>query len=173
MENNIITSNAYHESGHTAAFCVYGFKIGYVTITPDPDDPRRAGLTQPLYHPDLENRTDSSCLMRQLVIKMSGMTVTGRLDELAGIDLTDTAYTANATAVAGKDREEIEEILGDLQRMGHDRQKCDFDAREQCIGLTLANWDAIKELARNLLIEKTMEGEQVNTVLKPFGLSAV
>ena len=164
-------SRAYHESGHTMAYCVHKFKIGYISITPDTES---AGITQPFWHPDLLNESDSNLLVNRLVRAICGFLSEFRFDHSQNPANAETnlEYVANLNAIAGKDKEQADEVLFHLRSLGRDIEECKVIALNLAGELIDKHWEAIEALATTLVIEKTMDGERVNTILQPFGLSA-
>jgi ATP-dependent Zn protease len=180
MGNDALASLAHHESGHAVAGCVQGFKVDYVTITPDPDG-GNAGETRFFYDPIWVYEHRAIEFFRQHLTRLFSAFFAACYSEAISTTISAEEFerhvqtqlkVAGLGSVGRGDLSQVEEILSYLRDEKQDPEQCKQEAVQDAINLVRNHWSAIDALAKNLLIEKTMTGEQVHSVLQLFGLSA-
>jgi len=176
METDPSVSLAYHESGHLVIGCVHGLEVGYITIVPDPNGTSAGEVrffddfgyeTNPVQWAKLRLLCESSGLFAACYEEYNSTMTQEEFDKHRRVQLK----------VAGLDETEgdiptANQLLEFLQESGQDREECKQQVVHQVLELVSRYWPAIKALSEVLLIEMTMTGEQVNPILKPFGIVA-
>lgn len=159
--SNIVELTAYHEAGHAFMAAYLGAKVRSVTIEPDDDDgPQRFGDTQIVWRRSRmsERKLCESSIQVSLAGPVAEMLYSGDpyhpglVAEWAN-DWQSAWEFAEALFTDQRKRlEYLERVTGELYRL--------MDSEP--------HWSAVAAIADNLLAHETLEGEDVDEIVREW-----